>query len=78
MTYTAPKTQRGHPWHLHATYDKTGTIAPIAGTQWYEQPYGMADWDFDTAEAALTAFRTRAQERLAHGYALREGAIPKE
>jgi len=77
VTYTAPKTARGHAWHLHATYDKSGTIAPIAGTEWYEQPYGMANWDFDSMEKVLAAFRERAQERLGHGYELREGAIPE-
>lgn len=76
ITQSKPKTERGHKWHLHATYDKTGTMAPVAGTKWYEQPYGMSDWDFDDIDEALTAFRERAQERLAHGYELREGAIP--
>lgn len=76
ITRTTPKTERGHPWHLHATYDKTGTLAPVAGTLWYEQPYGMADWDFHTEEEACDAFRARARERLAHGYELREGAVP--
>jgi hypothetical protein len=76
MTHTEPKTLRGHPWHLHASYDKTGTVAPIAGTLWYAQPYGMANWDFDTEDEARTAFLERAAERIAHGYELREGAIP--
>lgn len=78
MTYTQPKTERGHPWHLHATYDKTGTIAPVAGTRWYEEAYGMANWDFDSEGEALEAFRSRANDRLAHGYELREGAIPEQ
>ncbi len=78
ITYTTPKTERGHPWHLHATYDKTGTLAPVAGTRWYEQPYGMANWDFDIEVEAYAAFRARAEERLEHGYELREGAIPEE
>lgn len=77
ITHAEPKTARGHTWHLHATYDKTGTIAPIAGTSWYEQPYGMANWDFDTEEEARAAFRKRAEERLEHGYELREGSIPE-
>jgi hypothetical protein len=78
VTRTEPKTERGHPWHLHATYDKTGTVAPIAGTLWYEQPYGMSNWDFDTEGEVQAAFRERANERLEHGYELREGAIPEE
>ena len=48
ITQTQPKTERGHPWHLHASYDKTGTIAPIGGTLWYQQSYGMSNWDFGT------------------------------
>lgn len=77
ITHTAPKTTRGHPWHLHAVYDKTGTLAPIVDTRWYEQPYGMANWDFDTKADVLAAYRTRAAERLAHGYKLQEGTVPE-
>jgi hypothetical protein len=76
MTHTEPKTERGHPWHVHATYDKTGTVAPVAGIRWYDQAYGMANWNFETEEAARTAFREHIQERLAHGYELREGVVP--
>lgn len=76
ITHATPKTERGHAWHLHATYDKSGTLAPVAGTDWYAQPYGMANWDFDTLAEALAAFRARAAERLRHGYELREGTIP--
>jgi hypothetical protein len=77
ITHTTPKTQRGHAWHLHASYDKTGTLAPIAGTKWFEVPYGMANWDFDTEEAVVNAFQHRASERLEHGYELREGTLPE-
>jgi hypothetical protein len=77
VTQTTPKTERGHPWHLHASYDKTGTIAPIACTLWYEQPYGMANWDFETEEDVRTAFLEKSAERIAHGYELREGTIPE-
>ena len=76
ITETQPKTERGHRWHLHASYDKTGTMAPIAGTPWHEQLYGMANWDFDSEEDAVTGFRERAAERLNHGYEVREGAVP--
>jgi predicted DNA-binding WGR domain protein len=76
ITHTPRKSARGHPWHLHASYDKSGTIAPIAGTTWYEQAYGMANWDFDSEAEVLAAFRERSDERLKHGYELREGAIP--
>ena len=78
ITQSQPKTARGHPWHLHASYDKTGTVAPIAGTRWYEQPYGMSNWDFDTETEALAAFRRRAAERLVHGRELREGSLPEQ
>lgn len=75
LTHTKPKTKRGHPWHLHASYDKSGTLAPIEGSTWYEQPYGMSDWDFDTEAEAVAAYRERAAERVEHGYVLREGAM---
>lgn len=71
-----PKTERGHAGHLHATYDKSGTSAPVAGTRWYDQPYDMTNWDFDGEADALAAFRARAGERPAHGYELREGTVP--
>lgn len=78
ITESEPKTERGHRFHLHASFDKTGTIAPVAGTEWYRQPYGMSNWDYDSREAAICDFRRRAEERLAHGYTVREGAIPAE
>src|SRR5437870_3869785 len=52
MTHSEPKTPRGHPWHVHANYDKSGSMAPVAGVEWYEQPYGIANWDFDSEEDA--------------------------
>lgn len=76
LTRTTPRTKQGHPWHLHASYDKTGTVSPVAGTPWYEQPYGMHNWDYYRQEDALAAFISRAHERLAHGYTLMEGSIP--
>lgn len=78
ITRTEPKTPRGHPWHLHASYDKSGTVAPVTGVPWYAQPYGMRDWDFDTEDDAVAAFRTRAIERFDHGYELQEGDVPDE
>ena len=76
VTHTEPKSTQGRPWHLHVIYDKTGTISPVAGGRWYEQPYGMRNWDFKTSEQAQAAYINRAQERLRHGYELREGVIP--
>src|SRR5687767_8656191 len=77
ISHSEPKTERGHPWHVHASYDKTGTLAPIAGTRWWEEPYGTANWSFDTREEALAEYQRRAAERLSHGYELREGMIPE-
>lgn len=77
ITRTVPKTERGHAWHLHASYDKSGTLAPIAGTRWFETLYGMANWDFDAETEAVAAFRERAHERLEHGYEVREGGVPE-
>jgi hypothetical protein len=77
VTHTEPKTARGHEWHVHASYDKTGASAPVAGVRWYEQPYGMANWDFDTEADALAEYRRRAAERREHGYELLEGSVPE-
>lgn len=76
ITASEPKTERGHRWHVHASYDKTGTMAPVAGTDWYTLPYGMSNWDFDSREAAVEAFCQRAEERLSHGYEIRESRLP--
>ena len=76
LTRSDPKTARGHVWHVHASYDKAGTTAPVAGVEWYEQPYGMANWDFDSRSAAVAEFRRRAEERIGHGYELRDGDVP--
>jgi hypothetical protein len=76
VTRSEPKTGRGHRWHLHANYDKSGTMAPVAGTRWWEQPYGTANWDYDGEPEALAAFRERADQRMSHGYALAEGTVP--
>lgn len=76
MTRTQPRTQRGHPWHVHVSYDQGGSLAPVAGPQWHEAAYGMANWDFDDLEAALVAYRRRARDRAARGYSLVEGCVP--
>jgi hypothetical protein len=75
VTHTEPKTPRGHPWHVHASYDKSGGIAPVAGADWFEQPYGMANWDFDDEVDALADFSRRVAERVKRGYELREGTV---
>ena len=76
ITHTESKTARGHEWHVHLSYDKAGTTAPVAGIAWFEQPYGMANWDFDTRSGAIAEFRRRADDRIGHAYELREGVIP--
>ena len=75
VTHTEPKTERGRPWHVHASYDQAGATAPVAGVKWFEQPYGMANWDFDSPEEAAAEFHRRAAERVEHGYELREGNV---
>ncbi len=77
ISHTAPKTERGHPWHLHASYDKSGTVAPVAGTRWFEQPYGMANWDFADEAEVVAEFRKKASERTERGYELVEGKVPE-
>jgi hypothetical protein len=52
-------------------------MAPIPDTRWYEQPYGIANWNFTSETDAVKAFRVHAGKRLAHGYALCEGTIPE-
>jgi len=79
MTYTEPKTEHGHPWHVHTTYDKLGAVKPNLEARWYEQPYGMKNWDFDTLEEAVFYFyHKRYLLRLRHGYRLVIGNIPEE
>ena len=75
VTHSEPKTARGHAWHVHASYDQAGATAPVAGVKWFEQPYGMANSDFDSPEEAAAEFRRRAAERVEHGYELREGNV---
>ncbi|HSE83618.1 MAG TPA: hypothetical protein VLB01_03630 [Thermodesulfobacteriota bacterium] len=79
MTHTDPKTEHGHPWHVHATYDKFGAVRPNLEIRWYEQPYGTKNWDFDTLEEAVSYFyHERYLLRLKHGYRLVIANIPKE
>ena len=70
MTNTEPKTGRGHPWHVHANYDLSWTVEPRSGDDWFERPYGISNWDFNTYEQALDAFLERFEMRLGHGYAV--------
>ncbi len=71
VTHTRPWTARGHPWHVHATFDKSGAIKPIPESDIGSfGTYGMHNWDFETEAEAVTAFDRRFQARLEHGYEL--------
>jgi len=63
---------------VHANYDKSGSMSPVAGVEWYEQPYGIANWDFDAEEDARAEFSRRTMERFRRGYELREGSLSGE
>ena len=68
MTHTMPKTSRGHPWHLHASYDLEGSLEPSLDEDWQQTAYGISNWDFYSYEEALDAFLERFRLRLEHGY----------
>jgi GH35 family endo-1,4-beta-xylanase len=79
MTETYPKTERGHRFHVHSNYDKLGVVRPNLEIKWYEQSYGMKNWDFDTFEDAVAHFyHERFLPRMEHGYRLVMGNIPPE
>lgn len=76
MTETEPKTRRGHPWHVHATFDKLGATRPALENPWFEAAYGAHNWDFDEeAEAVEYFLEERYLPRLRHGYKLITGHI---
>ena len=77
MTRTKPRTSRGHRWHVHASFDKYRTSLPNLESKWYERPYGMRDWDFDSVDdAAKHFYEERFLLRLKHGYELVIANIP--
>lgn len=79
MTHTQPKTRRGHPWHVHATYDKHGATRPNLSSRWYDQLYGTRNWNFESFDEALDYFfRCRYLLRLRRGYKLVAGNIPSD
>lgn len=79
MTRSAPKTERGHPWHVHVTLDKHGTMKPVLASRWFEQPYGAYNWDFDTLDEAIEHFlEERYLPRIERGYRLVTGHIPPD
>lgn len=79
MTSSEPKTQRGHRWHVHASYDKYGTSSPNLDSEWHKKPYGMSNWDFESLEEATEYFHEeRFCLRLEHGYELIIANIPED
>jgi hypothetical protein len=79
VTRTKPRTQRGHPWHVHASFDKYGGTQPVvSGEGWVMGPYGMHNWDFENESAALADFDQRYQARLDHGYRIVRAQLPRE
>src|SRR5438045_8017143 len=65
VTHTQPQTERGHPWHVHASFDKHGGIQPVISAEgWNMGAYGMHNWDFDDEAAAVSAFSERMQLRF--------------
>lgn len=79
MTQTQPRTERGHPWHVHADYSREDRLHFTAQGEWYTAPYGMGNWDFDSVEDAIQNFlEDRLQPRLEGGYQLVQGYLPQE
>jgi hypothetical protein len=79
ITHTQPRTARGHPWHVHASFDKHGGIQPaVGGGEWNMAPYGMHNWDFDEEADALKEFDERFQTRLEHGYTVVRARLPEK
>jgi hypothetical protein len=79
LTHTQPQTARGHPWHVHASFDKHGGIQPVVGGEgWPMGPYGMHNWDFADESAALNAFGERMRMRFEHGYQIVRAQLPEK
>ncbi len=78
MTQSQPRTERGHPWHVHADYSSEDRLHFTRADDWFTAPYGMRNWDFDTLEEAVDFFlRERLQARLGRGYQLVQGHLPE-
>ena len=79
VTHTYPRTERGHPWHVHASFDKHGGLQPVVSSQgWNMAPYGMHNWDFDAESEALAAFGERMRARFDHGYRIVRARLPEK
>jgi hypothetical protein len=79
VTHSQPKTERGHPWHVHASFDKHGGLQPVPGAEgWNMGPYGMHNWDFDGEDQALKEFDQRLHARLDRGYRVVRAQLPEK
>ena len=79
VTHSHPRTERGHPWHVHATFDKQGSLQPVLGAEgWNMGSYGMHNWDFDSEDLALKEFGDRLRARLEHGYRILRAQVPEK
>ncbi|HET9223141.1 MAG TPA: hypothetical protein VFO07_11580 [Roseiflexaceae bacterium] len=79
ITHSQPKTERGHPWHVHASFDKHGGLQPVPGGEgWNMGPYGMHNWDFDGEDQALKEFGERLRARLDRGYRIVRAQLPEK
>lgn len=78
MTHTEPRTERGHPWHVHADYSTEKRLRLSRDDNWFMAQYGMRNWDFDRLEEAVGFFlRERLQARLERGYRLVQAHLPE-
>jgi hypothetical protein len=79
VTHSRPKTERGHQWHVHASFDKHGTLQPVIGAEgWNMGPYSMHNWDFDSEDQALKEFGERLRARFDHGYQIVRAQLPEK
>jgi hypothetical protein len=79
VTRTHPRSERGHPWHVHASFDKHGGLQPAIGAEgWNMGPYGMHNWDFDGEDDALKEFGDRMRARFEHGYQIMRARLPEK
>jgi hypothetical protein len=78
MTRTEPKTERGHPWHVHADYSSEERLEFKGAEGWFTAVYGMRNWDFDTLEEAVDFFmHERLAPRLKGDYHIVQGHLPE-
>ena len=69
---------RGHPWHVHASFDKHGVLQPVASSGDPPlAPYGMRNWDFHSQAEAIRVFGERLRARLDHGYQIARARLPE-